>query len=194
MPTLMIFKIKSCIFIAHGIYFLLYKLCSFYIYLLNEHCQVPRSAPGRTLLSFTNFWRTQVRQAVGPSYSLDIHQNQHQSQTSMLSHGNSFVVRWSHSQDGGAGALVLVGKCRKVDSWLGGNVLCLLILLFLREIQICCSLAQFHHLIDYLLSHLHSQLLFFLSLLFLYLSLSALISPFLSLPSTACSLSLLYAP
>lgn len=71
----------------------------------------------------------------------------------MLPHGNPFVVRWSHSQDGGAGAQVLVGKCRKVDSWLEGNVLGLLIPLFLGEIQTCCSLKQFHHLADHLLSH-----------------------------------------
>lgn len=109
----MIFKIKSCVLIAHGIYFLLFKSSSFSEYVLNT-----AGWPG--LLHAGPFFHSQISEEPRSGRLLTLlptwhHQGQLQSQHAMISHGDLLVRAGVDSQAGGAGAPVLEnmkGICR----------------------------------------------------------------------------------
>lgn len=109
----MIFKIKSCVLIAHRIYFLLFKSSSFSEYVLNT-----AGWPG--LLHAGPFFHSQISEEPRSGRLLTLlptwhHQGQLQSQHAMISHGDLLVRAGVDSQAGGAGAPVLEnmkGICR----------------------------------------------------------------------------------
>nr|KAF6382515.1 hypothetical protein mPipKuh1_008877 [Pipistrellus kuhlii] len=122
--------------------------------------------------------------------TIDIHQDPHHSQTLMLPHGDLFVRKWNRFPRWGSWCIILVGKSRKVDSWLEGTLLYLLILFFAQtNTNMLFFKKQFHHLKDHLLAQPFLAFSFsFSSSPFLCPSVSSFISPFLS--AVHCLLSL----